>query len=144
MKNKVEIISRGINIPAPDPQLLYSMMREMRNKRKPRLFSAVSYLESRYMELAETFLRTGECPLACQALSVSCFMDPAGTIYPCNSYDAPIGNIKEYDYDLKSLLSSEKTAKLRGEIEKGKCPQCWTPCEAYQTIMANFLGLRRG
>ena len=27
------------------------------------------------------------------------------------------------------------------EIRQGKCPQCWTPCEAYQAILANTLPL---
>ena len=25
------------------------------------------------------------------------------------------------------------------EIWRADCPQCWTPCEAYQSIMGNFL-----
>ena len=58
-------------------------------------------------------------------------------------YDGIIGNIKDYDFDLKKMLSDGEAVKVRDEISKGICPHCWTPCEAYQTIIANFFGLRK-
>ena len=34
-----------------------------------------------------------------------------------------------------------KPRSCRREIWRGECPQCWTACEAYQSILGN-LGLR--
>jgi MoaA/NifB/PqqE/SkfB family radical SAM enzyme len=133
----------GINTPDPHGmQHAVEMIREKRRKRSS-VVSPVDYLEHKYQELARVFLDTGTCPLRCQALSVSCFMDPTGNVYPCNMYDNLIGNIRDFDYDLKKLLASPEARKIRKEIKNGVCPQCWTPCEAYQTIIANFFGLRK-
>jgi Fe-coproporphyrin III synthase len=134
----------NIGFAAPDPDLLYGIIRSIRDRRRRVTFSAVEYLERRYLSLAETFLKTKRCPQECQSLSSSCFMDPEGYVYPCNTYNKVIGNIRDFDYDLKKLLASDHALKFRREIKEGLCPQCWTPCEAYQTIIANFLGLRKG
>ena len=133
----------NIGIASPDPDMLYGVIRSIRAGRRCAPLSAVGYLEKRYLELAETFLKTKRCPQECQALSASCFMDPGGNVYPCNTYDEIIGNIRDFGYDLKKLLASGKAVKLRREISEGICPQCWTPCEAYQTIIANFFGFRK-
>ena len=39
--------------------------------------------------------------------------------------------------------TSAEVAQVQGEIWKGQCPQCWTACEAYQSIIGNGLALRR-
>ncbi len=136
----------NLDINTPDPHTMHQVVEEIRKKsRKIRsaLLSPVDYLEDRYQTLARVFLETHKCPLRCQALSVSCFMDPTGDVYPCNMYDKVIGNIRNYDYDLRKLLASPEARAARSEIKEGICPQCWTPCEAYQTVIANFFGLRK-
>jgi len=132
------------NAPCVNEKELYSVIESIRKKRGIKPFSPVAHLEDKYLRLAKTFLETKRSPLPCQALSVSCFMDPCGNIYPCNTYDKMIGNIKEYNYQLAALLKSQKAKETINDIMGNKCPQCWTPCEAYQTIIANFFGLRRG
>lgn len=133
--------NKGLSL--PDPEKLRNILEYVQSKRRHIPFSPVTYLESRYLELAGTYLKTKQCPQPCQALSVSCFLDPEGYVYPCNTYSDIAGNIRDFDYDLEKLLMSEKALKLRRKIKQGLCPQCWTPCEAYQTIIANSLGLRR-
>jgi len=127
----------------PDPHKLYAAVESIRNKRRFNFTSPVAYLENRYLKGAAEFLRTKRCPEKCQSLSVSCFMDPKGNIYPCNTYGRLIANVRDFNFSLEKLLASEEARRLRAEIKKGLCPHCWTPCEAYQTIIANFLGFRR-
>lgn len=133
----------NLDVASPDPKVVYNTIQDFRKKRGVKLFSPVDYLENRYQKLSRIFLENSQCPLPCQALSTSCFISPTGDVYPCTMYDRSIGNIRDYDYDLKRLLSGEGATKIRDEISKGICPQCWTPCEAYQTIIANFFGLRK-
>lgn len=106
--------------------------------RKRSFVSPVSFLEQRYQKLAGGFLQSGSTPVPCQALSASLFMDPAGTVHPCSVFDNPIGNIKDFGYDLNALWKTEKRSALRSEILKANCPQCWTPCEAYQSILGDL------
>jgi MoaA/NifB/PqqE/SkfB family radical SAM enzyme len=74
----------------------------------------------------------------CAALKSSCFINPYGDVYPCTILDRNLGNIKENNYNLKKILLSKKTKKARNEIKKNNCSKCWTPCEAYQTILSKF------
>lgn len=99
----------------------------------------VSWLEKQYQKRVEEYINTKKTPLRCQALSASCFLDATGNVYPCSMYDARIGNIRETDYDLRPLWNSEAARRLQKEIWEFDCPQCWTPCEAYQTILGSVL-----
>ena len=40
------------------------------------------------------------------------------------------------------LRNGADAKKLQAEIWEGQCPQCWTACEAYQTILGNVLAGR--
>jgi len=103
----------------------------------------VKYLEQRYQALASVYLLENRTPVACQALAASLFMDPAGTLYPCTIYNRPIGNIKDHGYCLGDLWNTGQRQSVRTEIRAGNCPQCWTPCEAYQSILANVVPIRK-
>jgi len=102
----------------------------------------VGFLEWRYLSGAERYLATRGTPMRCQALSSSCFIDPSGNVYPCGMYDSRLGNLRDYSFDLQAIWNAPHTRQLQREIWEYKCPQCWTPCEAYQSIMANLLGFR--
>lgn len=122
---------------------IQAQMKLIRRLRQDPLLDPVGYLERQYQQRADDFLSTGRTPLPCQALGASFFLDPAGQVYPCTIYDRPIGNIRDHAFRLASLWQSEQRRSLRQEIRKGKCPQCWTPCEAYQSILANLAPWRR-
>lgn len=96
-------------------------------------------LEARYLRLLRTFVDTGVTPLPCHALRSSCFIDPWGTVYPCISYDRPVGRLREHDMNLEPIWRGDTASTVQGEIWEGDCPHCWTACEAYQTIMGNAL-----
>ncbi len=108
------------------------------NIKKEKEISGVKFLESRYQNLIPKYLKTKKSPLICQALSASLFIDPFGFIYPCSIWDKRIGNLKDFNYDLKRIWNLNKTITLRKKIAKEKCPGCWTPCEAYQTILGSL------
>ncbi len=109
---------------------------------KPTGFHPVSILEHEYLRLARSYLLDGLTPLPCMAVTASCFIDPDGTIFPCAHYAKRLGNVADYGDDLDRLLSEPHVEELRREILSGKCPHCWTPCEAYQSIMGNLFRYR--
>ncbi len=108
-------------------------------RQKGHRYHPVAWLERRYQKLSPGFLASGKTPLPCKALASSVFIDPRWNVFPCSMYDAPLGSLRERDFDLDALWGEERTRQMQREIAVGKCPNCWTPCEAYQTIMGNVL-----
>lgn len=127
---------------APDPNsarlemLRYRGLR--RSARSPR-----QLLENAYLKNLDRFLATGRTPMPCHALRASCFIDPWGVVYPCITYSRPIGRLRETGMRLDPIWNDPRTKQVQDEIWNGKCPQCWTACEAYQTILGNTLAFRR-
>lgn len=101
-----------------------------------------SLIERSYLKYISSYLETGSCPLPCQALSASCFINPQGDVYPCAIWNRKLGNLRNVNYDLKKIWNSERTRETREKIKNKKCPGCWTPCEAYQSILGNLLRIK--
>ena len=118
-----------------------AMAETVRRYLKARTFplNPVSYLEKQYLKRVGQYLQTKKTPIRCQALRSSCFLDATGNVYPCSMYDRRLGNIREWNYDLPALWNSEASRRLQTEIWNFNCPQCWTPCEAYQSIFGSLL-----
>ena len=125
----------------PDTEAIRRELRVYRQLRGlPR--SAAQLLESAYLRAMDDFLRTGTTPMPCHALRSSCFVDPWGVVYPCISYSRPIGRLRETGMRLADIWDAPATAAVQKEIWDGECPQCWTACEAYQSILGNLLAGR--
>jgi MoaA/NifB/PqqE/SkfB family radical SAM enzyme len=108
-------------------------------RRRGRRVNPVAYLERRYQDLVPPFLASGRTPLPCKALASSIFVDAKWNVFPCSMYDAPLGNLRENGFDLAAIWDGGKAVALQKEIAASRCPNCWTPCEAYQTILGNLL-----
>ena len=67
----------------------------------------------------------------------------SGTSSPCSMWDARLGNLRETGFQLAPIWDSAATRARRREIVAEKCPHCWTPCEAYQTILCNLAACGR-
>ncbi len=106
--------------------------------------SAQQVLEAVYLRHLDGYLRTGQTPMPCHALRASCFIDPWGVVYPCITYSRPLGRLRDTGMRLEPIWRAAETARVQGEIWQGQCPQCWTACEAYQSILGNALAGRWG
>jgi radical SAM protein with 4Fe4S-binding SPASM domain len=111
--------------------------------KKPLPLHPVAFLEHRYQTLVRRFRRTGRSPLPCMALSSSVFIDPFWTVFPCSMFEEPVGNLRENGFDLGAIWNSPKARRTLRTVEEEKCPHCWTPCEAYQTVLGNLTPWRR-
>lgn len=94
-----------------------------------------SILPLLYTKLLEKYLQ-GSPTIQCVSGQSSFFLDPYGFLYPCISMDAPFGNVKESS--LPQILKTDTAVDVVKQIKDGKCPGCWTPCEAYQSILENL------
>lgn len=97
------------------------------------------WVESSYLRKLEQFLGTGRTPMKCHSLNSSCFIDPWGQVFPCITYAKPVGSLREHAMDLAPIWQGLRARELQREIWDGSCPQCWTACEAYQSILGNAL-----
>jgi radical SAM protein with 4Fe4S-binding SPASM domain len=127
---------------APDPMSARSEMTKYRELRAPTR-SPRQLLESAYLKHLDKFLLTGQTPMPCHALRASCFIDPWGVVYPCITYSRPLGSLRDTGMRLEPIWNAPETRQVQGEIWNGQCPQCWTACEAYQSILGNVLAVRR-
>jgi hypothetical protein len=98
----------------------------------------VHFLENRYQALVPAYYETGRSPLPCSALSTSCFIDPYWDLYACSIWDEKVGSLREANFDLEALWNSPRRLELRQQVKDENCPHCWTPCEAYPTVLANL------
>jgi radical SAM protein with 4Fe4S-binding SPASM domain len=101
----------------------------------------VNFLDNLFLRKLAEFLKTNRTPYPCKALTSSVFIDSFGNVYPCGIWNVRLGNLRENGYDLEKILKSKESRKLRVLIRKLKCPNCWTACEAYQTIIGNVFSM---
>lgn len=101
-------------------------------------FSINNFLRRRYLKLYIKYLDIKKCPLKCQALSSTCFLDPYGNLFPCAVYNKKLMNIRDMNEDLEAVWNSNYAKSLSHECSHNICPGCWSPCDAYSAI-AGFL-----
>ncbi|MFX0140820.1 MAG: SPASM domain-containing protein, partial [Candidatus Hodarchaeota archaeon] len=90
-----------------------------------------------YLKKLQIFLENPEkMVIPCAAGTFSSYIDPYGNIYPCIQWDIKFGNLKKYS--LKKIWWNVTTEEKREQITQGKCPNCWTPCEAQPSFLSNF------
>jgi MoaA/NifB/PqqE/SkfB family radical SAM enzyme len=102
------------------------------------IFSPVKCLERSYLKLSKEYVKRGKTPLQCRTIDTSCFLDPFGNVYPCTIFNRRLGNVRDCDYDLTPILKNSESRRAKKVIKEMKCPNCWTPCEAYQMILSNW------
>jgi len=106
--------------------------------KNPFPMTPIRLLETIYQKNIARYIRAGKTPLPCKSLSSSLFINPYGIVFPCAMWNYPLGNIMDFDYDIQKIWNASQTMKALKTIMQKKCPQCWTPCEAYQTILGNL------
>jgi len=103
----------------------------------------VRFLEDRYQALVGTYYRDRRSPLPCTAMASSCFIDPYWQLFPCSIWSRSLGSLREAGFDLKQLWTSDLARTTRRAVVAEECPHCWTPCEAYPTILGNLVSAVR-
>ena len=107
--------------------------------RKSAGLGVISEIENFYLSKCVDYIKTSKTPIECKALVSQIFIDPYGNVYPCTIWQKKLGNIREES--LKQILEKEETKKVREQIKRRECPNCWTPCEAHPSIFGNAFEL---
>lgn len=101
-------------------------------------FSINNFLRRTYLKLYLKYIDTHRCPLKCQALSSTCFLDPYGNLFPCTVYNKRLLNIRDLKEDFGSIWNSDYAKSLSYECSNYICPSCWSPCDAYSAIAGSL------
>jgi len=126
-----------------DKKKAIGLIEDFIKKRDFTYLNPIILLEYIYLKNIRGYLLNNRFPFRCKSGKISCFIDPLGNVYPCTGFNVIMGNLRENDYDLLRILSNKDAALLYDKIENGKCPHCWTPCEAYQNILSNLFIRRK-
>ncbi|MFH1847086.1 MAG: radical SAM protein [Candidatus Omnitrophota bacterium] len=127
----------NVDIPVLDKEKAVKAIRNFQ-RHKGVSFSRESFLENIYQNRVSEYLSESRTPLPCKALNASCFVDPYGEVYPCSGFGEKLGALRSTDFELEPIWNSSLAEKAREKIKDKQCPQCWTPCEAYQSVLGNL------
>ena len=94
-------------------------------------------VERIYRAEAMKYLDTGKTSITCSALLLTSYLSEKGDVYPCTIWDRPLGNVRQSNYALLPIIETARRNGVRQEVVDQKCPNCWTPCEAYPAIGAS-------
>jgi len=75
--------------------------------------------------------------IPCLAGTFSGVLYSNGDLYPCEMLNRKIGNVRDVNYNLKELWSSEKAEKIRSFIHRSKC-YCEHPCNFTINLLFNW------
>lgn len=119
--------------PKPDPSLALHLEKALKKRHKS--WGSFHFIENQFQKRAQSYIMTGRTAVPCSALKSSVYLSETGEVYPCTIWDQSLGNIRSSRYSLLPLLSPDgKAGPLREQIVKKECPNCWSPCEAAQSI----------
>jgi len=86
-----------------------------------------------YLHYSKYFLAHGRAPMSCVALRDSLFIDPYGDIHPCIILNEKVAHYQDLT---KEFI--ERGMKLYWKNRYRDCKRCWTPCEAYPSIIRKY------
>lgn len=110
------------------------------SRRKPE-----ELVEKIYLKHIPKFLEDQKTQVfPCAALRASFALNAFGEVSPCLMWGEKIGSLRDTQFDPMKIWNSEKAEEIRGRIRENRCPNCWTPCEAYQSILGRPRALLLG
>lgn len=119
-----EIVGTGTD---PAPALLDEHIRQ---RGLPR--NMVELAELGFLLNLSAHLHGEPTHIPCQALRSTAFLSPEGDLYPCHVWDQPLGNVR--DESIPRLWRSAALKRVRAAVQAGRCPGCFTACEAYPAM----------
>ncbi len=101
---------------------------KLRKRKENRPFSPLMRaLYETAMENIEKTAQTGKCVILCRApIDHMLSIDETGNVFPCELLPKmKIGNLRDFDFDIKRMLETEKAKKIKKWIIDSKCHCTW-------------------
>ncbi len=74
----------------------------------------------------------------CYAGKLNLVLTESGDVYPCESFDKKMGNVRESGYDMRKIVNSKQAQKVVDSIKEGGC-YCTHECYCMTNILFNPL-----
>lgn len=91
-----------------------------------------------YKKISQFLLYPNKLVIPCAAASSFCYIDPYWNVYPCIQWGKKLGNLREFNFDLKSLWEERIIKETQQMVKREKCPKCWTQCSAIPSMNTNL------
>ncbi len=112
--------------------------------KKFRFWSPQDIIEKNYLKKVANYLaKPSEKVVPCMSLITTMSINAFGKVTPCLMWGKQIGNLRETNHDISKIYNSQVSDETRKQIKENNCPNCWTPCEAYQSILWDKLRIYR-
>jgi hypothetical protein len=99
--------------------------------------SALDLVEARYWARARRFLAHGDPGVRCGSLRASVYVGADLRVYPCTIFERPLGSLADVGHALRRIPELPGARTALGLVEARRCPRCWSPCEAFPTLLLN-------
>lgn len=99
----------------------------------------LGFIKNIYLKKLFRFHLTKITPVPCSALRSNVYISEHGDLYTCTIWNKKVGSLRENDFDLHQLIHSESAIELKESINKKDCVNCWSPCEAFPSIIDNLV-----
>jgi radical SAM protein with 4Fe4S-binding SPASM domain len=110
------------------------VLREQLNEvatRELRSLAAKRWLRAYFYSGLYAFAQGGRRVLPCMSGESSIFIDPTGSVFPCNVLDMEMGSIRGQKFE--DLWNAGKAAEVRRKVQGCRRP-CWMMCSARSSI----------
>ncbi len=74
--------------------------------------------------------------IPCSAGRLTMVVTESGDVYPCESFAGHLGNVKEFNFNLRQILRSERAKKAVAAIQRKEC-YCTHECYMMMNILFN-------
>jgi hypothetical protein len=101
------------------------------------LADPVGWLDQAWRVYARRFVVDQRTPVRCRALWSSAFLDPEGRLFPCITWDRPVGSLRDHAMDLRRLWATGEVRAAAADAGAGRCPQCWTACDGVPALLSS-------
>ncbi len=101
------------------------------------LFAVLNAKNQISRQMIAKTLRDNKFISACYAGALTGVLYPNGDVYPCELHKSKFGNIRDFNYDFKTLWSCKKAQQTREEIIKSRC-FCTHECNWTTNILFNI------
>ena len=97
-----------------------------------------------YLRMVPAFLRTGRAPIPCTAGRAALTIDRQGGLRRCDYLQNSFGDLSDYGFDLSAMIDDLDQRAAAGDSRAqalfSDCRNCFTPCQAYPSIIDYALG----
>ena len=81
-------------------------------------------------------MQEGVYPYICQAGKLDVVLREEGSIFPCELLNEKLGNVRDFDFDIRKCLNGQKAKQIYNKIVTERCA-CTHECNLSTNIIVN-------